>query len=534
MATFVDFAEEVVAKQVSYYESVEGEYNEDPFSVQYQSEIDVDRLFGLPAGSSPPESYTSLLASRKLEKLATTFYDSLATEEQQQRLLFQKHRDALAKKENELVELCNARDTDDPLYSMLSGEPTVKKALIEYRRYGIDALCFVVQANVLAIIDPVTKQWFFPRRLPEHLSKLDTSLFRLGDTMGRIDQDQTRNHTVCVLMDMEIRNDFQPVWFTQLTEFHLPEILESSPWSYPEKQEWVRSFRDPGQELIRAMVVTSQVKSFFGKRDNISEVDSYRRVDDLYTIFHQHVKTQFVIPALETVRQWFLARDWSNFYSLALQQLPVVRPCERNEDRNEDDGLECIMTGRRTDLVRVTLVRCIVLDWDRTVPFADYVAKFKTLYSAGQRRWWHVVTHPLASLRHNRSRRRSRSRLSSCSSVDSIRSSDILTFGSNSRHRGRRYGISPSWENSNDDDDDDNFEGFLIGPWTNSLLLHRSVAYLLWQAWRLTHLEHWTSAVLIQWKRDKSVLDATDKDIIALVSDTITTAIQQCRHPNGS
>ena len=280
-----------------------------------------------------------------------------------------------------------------------------------------------------------------------------------------------------------------------------------------------------------AMVVASQVKSFFGKRGNILEVDSYRRVDDLYTIFHQHVKTQFVIPALETVRQWFLARDWSNFYSLALQQLPVVRPCEQNDDGNEDKGLESIMTGRRMDLVCVTLVRCLVLDWDRTVPFADHVAKLKTLYSAGQQRWWHVVTHPLASLRHNHSRGRSSSRLSSCFSVDSIRSSDIVTLGSNSHHRGRRYGISPSKE-SNDDDDDD-FDGFLMGPWTNSLLLHRSVAHLLWQAWRLTHLDHWTSAVLVQWKRDKSVLDATNGNIISLVVDTITTAIQQCRHPNG-
>ena len=276
------------------------------------------------------------------------------------------------------------------------------------------------------------------------------------------------------------------------------------------------------------MVVTSQVKYFFGKRDNVLEVDSYRRVDDLYTIFHQHVKTQFVIPALETVRQWFLARDWCNFYSLALQQLPIVRPCEQNDDRNEDDGLECIITGRRTDLVRVTLVRCLVLDWDRTVPFADHIAKFKTLYSAGQRRWWHVVTHPLASLRHNPSRGRSLSRLSSCSSVDSIRSSDIVTLGSNSRHRGRRYGISPSWES----DDDDDFDGFVIGPWINSLLLHHSVTHL-WQAWRLTHLKHWTNAVLVQWKRDKSVLDATNGNIISLVVDTITTAIQQCRHPNG-
>ena len=239
MATFVDFTKEVVVKQVSYYESIEGQYNKDPFSVQYQSEIDMDRLFCLPVGSSPRESYTSLLASQKLEKLATTFHDSLATEEQQQRLLFQKHRDALAKKESELVELCNARDTDDPLYSMLSGEPTVEKALIECRRYGIDALCFVVQASVLAIVDPVTKQWFFHRRLPKHLSKLDASLFRLGDTMGRVDQDQIRNHTVCVPVDMEIRNDFRPIWFTKLAEFHLPEILESSPWSYLEQQEWV-------------------------------------------------------------------------------------------------------------------------------------------------------------------------------------------------------------------------------------------------------------------------------------------------------
>lgn len=272
------------------------------------------------------------------------------------------------------------------------------------------------------------------------------------------------------------------------------------------------------------MVVTRQVSAFLG-RDARFPTDSYAQVDRLHAAFYQLVKTQFVDPALENARQRFHAGDWSNFCMTALQHLPVVRPCKQDE---EEEGVECVLTGKRKDLFRVTVVRCPVLEWDCTVKsFRDHINWFTSRYTRGQQRWWQVATRrlPFRSNPRNGSRRRRLSSLSSTSSVSGAPET-------NSRHRGRRTVIQVS--NNCQDADDDDFDGFLVGPWTNSLILHRSVVDLLWQAWRLSHLNWWIDVVFLQWRKDKSASHSTNQEAIFIITNAIFAALSQCQTSTGS
>ena len=522
MSSFADFAREVIARQIAYYEGAGGEYNQDPFSLQYETRMTVDRVFALPQGANRPESWTSFHTSSKLETLANQFKESIASEENRQQALFQKHREALAQREHELAEIRSAEISNDPLFSVLSNEPIVKTALLEYRRYGLGELRYVNQACILAIVDPTSRKWFFPRQLPTHSVRLDPSLFCPGDAKGSIDQDRDGNRNCHVPNDLRVPRDGEPVWFSQLNAFHPLDLLQSTPWVGPEQEDAMPSSFDPGQELVRAMVVTCQVATFLGEKEGLGAA-SYAYVDKLHAVFHRYVKTQFVDPALEAIRQRFQASDWSNFCTMALKHLPVFRSCGENDRQHNDDGMECILTGQSRDLVRVVVVRCPILEWDGSTLFEDHIRQFTTRYALGQKRWWNLFNHPWLCTRDDRRPGTKRTRLSSCSSTSS------LMLGTNSRHRGRRT-IEPvsSVENATDAQDGD-FDGFVVGPWTKSCFLHRTMADLLRQAWRLTHLEWWMKATLVQWKRDKSLFPVTNEEAICYVTNTIVTALAQCR-----
>lgn len=532
MSSFVEFAKELVRRQIAYYEGQGGEYNEDPFSVRYKTRMTVNEIFGLTEATNHTESCKSLAASLRLEELARAFQESLASREERQRALFYKHRNALSRKQHELTEIRAAEESEDPLLSILSNEPAVKKALLRYRRHGLDNLRFVCKASVLAVVDPNSKRFFFPRRLPTEAVRIDPSLYRSGDATGCIEQDCDGSGRACVPDDLRITTQKEPVWFAALHKFYPRQLLQNTPWGCFDRDEWSRFSPDPGHELVRAMVVTSQVAAFL-KRDDRLSVESYRSLDELYATFHQHVKTQFVDPALEAMRQRFQTTDWSDVCALAVQNLPVFQPLEQNDDTDEDDGVECIMTGRRSDLIRVTIVRCPVLDWDGTRSFEDHFSSFSTRYAHGQQRWWHAVTHSTLSSQKGRRHGSRRRRFSSCSSTSSSRSVLSTAVGSNSRHRGRKNVVLAFNRDDNDDDDDD-FDGFLVGPWTNCLILHRNLADLLQQAWRLTHLQTWIAAVFLMWKRDKSPFDFTSDEIIWQATNAIVSAMQKCRTPSGS
>lgn len=523
MASFADFAKRIVALQVDYYEQTEGEYNQDPFSVWYKTRMSTERVFGLCESEDQPEAWTSLHASRRLKALAVQFEDSLASEEHRQRALFRKHCETLAQKEQELVDIQYAEESGDPLSSILSGDPLIKNALLEYRRYGLGDLCYVSNAHVLAVVCPVSKKWFFPQKLPTPIVRLHPSLFSSGDTMGSIEQDEGIVSRCHVPDALRIPTDRQPLWFSNLLAFHPEELLQSTPWTVPDQEDSTRSLFDPGQELIRAMVVTRQVSAFLGREDGFS-ADSYARVDRLHATFYQLVKTQFVNPALENARQRFHAGDWSNFCLTALQHLPVVRPCKQDE---EEEDVECVLTGKRKDLLRVTVVRCPVLEWDSTVKsFKDHIDWFTCRYTGGQQRWWQVATQRL-SFRSN-PRNGTRRRRSSLSCTSSVSGAPEI----NSRHRGRRTVIQVS--NNCQDADDDDFEGFLVGPWTNSLILHRSVVDLLGQAWRLAHLNWWIDLAFLRWKKDKSTFHSTNQEAIFIITNAICAALSQCQTSTGS
>lgn len=527
MTSFADFVEDVVALQVAYYDRVGGEYNQDPFSVRYKTRMTTERVFGLCEGADRPEAWKSLHTSRELDALATQFQDSLASEEDRQRTLFRNHCNALAQKEHELAEIQYAEDSDDPLSSILSNDPLIKKALLEYRRYGLRDLRYVSHAHVLAVVDPISKEWFFPRELPTHAVQLHPSLFCSGDATGSIEQDEGVVRRFQVPNALQIPKERQPFWFGQLTTFHPLDLLQSTPWMCPNREESMRTPFDPGQELVRAMVVTRQVSAFLGREEGFP-VGSYAHVHGLHAAFYRLVKTQFVDPALEAARQRFQGGDWSNFYVTALQHLPVIRPCTRDDHGDDDDTVECIITGQTRDLVRVTVVRCPLLEWDcNAKSFEDHIGCFKARYTRGQQRWWHVATHRL-SVRDRPRHRMRRSRSSSRSSTSSVSGLPET----NSRHRGRKTIVQVS--DASDEVDDDDFDGFVVGAWTNSLILHRTVADLLAQAWRLTHLKWWIDATFLHWKRDKSSFHSTDEETISLLTDAIVAALRRCQTPTGS
>ena len=286
MTSFADFAERIVALQVDHYEQAEGEYNQDPFSVRYKTRMSTERVFGLCEGEDQPETWKSLHASHRLRALAVQFEDSLASEEDRQRALFRKHCETLAQKEQELADIQYAEESGDPLSSILSSDPLIKNALLEYRRYGLGDLRYISNAHVLAVVCPVSRKWFFPQKLPTLAVRLQSSLFSSGDTMGSIEQDEGTVSRCHVPDALRIPKDRQPLWFSNLLAFHPEELLQSTPWTVPDQDDSTRSPFDPVQELIRAMVVTRQVSAFLGREDSFP-TDSYAQVDRLHAAFYQ-------------------------------------------------------------------------------------------------------------------------------------------------------------------------------------------------------------------------------------------------------
>lgn len=68
MATFADFAKATVERQVAYYERVQGEYSQDPFSLLSREKMTVRRIFGL-ASDNDQNSNESADTALKLDAL---------------------------------------------------------------------------------------------------------------------------------------------------------------------------------------------------------------------------------------------------------------------------------------------------------------------------------------------------------------------------------------------------------------------------------------------------------------------------------
>ena len=587
MSSFAEFARDIVERQVAYYERVGGEYNQDPFSVRYRTEMIVERVFAIPdpdpnpgpgpgpvsSPSPSPSSIaisipsidfesktgpepepepepepkpkpepktnhtTSLETSRKLDTLAIQYETSLALEERRHRELFQKHRDALAITEHELAEFRSAEETADPVLTALSSHPATKRALLEYRRYGLDRLRYVNRVGVLAILDSSTGVWFFPRRLPIRVVRLDPSLFSIGDAVGSLEEDN-KCHPSHVPDDMKIPNDKDPVWWTHLCTFYAPDLLNHTPWVCHHEMVTTtttttrsQALSDFGRELVHAMVVTRQVATFFGQGEG-AYPSSYGLVDRLHAAFRRHVKAQFVDPALEAIHRRFQGIDWSNLYVTVLRHLPVFRRRENwcdDDDRDivaDDEAQaeetdECLFTGRTRDLVGVTVIRCLVLEWDHDERFENHIRQFTAKYARGLQRWWYTCKYGDDGGVLDRQPRlfgRSRHRRRFV----------------NSRQRGRMMRHDHHKEKEDEEEKEKDYDGFLIGPWTDRVFLHRDVANLLVHAWRLTHLDWWIDAILLQWRRDKSSFHPTNEEVIQFVTDAIMLALWQCQTQTGT
>lgn len=522
MSSFANFVSDIVAQQVAYYEQGQREYNKDPFSVRYKTQMTVDRVFPCPENAGLHKDWKSLTTSRKLDTLATEYENSLLSEERVQRGLFHKHRDALALKEYELAKIKSAGDTVDPVLSALSNDPIVKSALLQYRQYGLDRFRYVSKACLLAVADPTTRAWFFPMQFPPQAVRLESSLFVDGDAVGSMDQDCDATRRSRVPHNMSLPRDKELVWFQHLNNFYPRDLLEHTPWGSLAREGVTRYVSDPGREIVHAMVVTRQVATFYGQGEKLSP-SSYCHVDRLHAAFSRYVKVQFVDPALEAIRRRFDAVDWSNLCMTALQHLPVFLSCDAGD---HGDGVECLFTGKTNDLVRVTVVRCSLLDWDPRERFEEYTKRFTAKYTRGLQRWWHACTDHGIVDRGYGVRLGGRRRLSSCSSTSS--SSSVMP-GENSRHRGRTTAVANGYKEKIGD-----IDGFVVDVWSNNMIVHRSVANLIVHAWRLTHLNWWIDATLLQWKREKSSFYPTNEDTIYYVTDTVMTALRQCQTANES
>ena len=318
MATFADFARATVERQVAYYERVQGEYNQDPFSLLSRKTTTVQRIFGT-ASDSDQNSSESADTSLRLEALATDYEKLLASKESRQRKLFQEHRNVLMLKEHELAEL---QSSEDPVLTALSKDLSTKNALVEYRRYGLDRLRYVSNAGVLAVVDKVTRSWFYPRKLPMLPVRLDPSMFGPEDAMGSIENNTEVDSHYFIPRDMNIPSEKFPSWYTCLHDFHLDEMLKRTPWLHLCDQVETFSVSDPARELVYAMVVTRQIASFFGKGEGCYP-RSYRLVDRLHDAFYRHVKIHFIDPALEALYRKFQTVDWSSLCVSALRHLPI-------------------------------------------------------------------------------------------------------------------------------------------------------------------------------------------------------------------
>lgn len=514
MASFADFARSIVSQQVAYYEQSQGEYNQDPFSLRYRDLITIKRIFDTPLDGDQ-DFEGSMGASQKLEDLAFQYEKSLESEERRQRKLFQDRRVALTLKECELSEILV---TEDPVLTALSKDPFTKKALVEYRRYGLERLRYVSSADVLAVVDPLKNTWFYPRTLPECAVRLDPSLYSVGDALGFIEQRMDHQRRTHVPKDMNISRDNYPFWFTQLQDFYPQEFLRCTPLEGLDHLDKARPLSDPTQELVYAMVVTRQVATFFGQGKG-SYPSSYNIADRLHEVFRRHVQVQLVDPALEALHRKFEVTDWSNLCLVALQHLPVFLP----DGWNEEDGGECLITGETNNLVRFAVVRCPITEWNHEGRFEDHLAIFKARYTRGQQQWWHLLTQRPQD--GNLSKRRRR--ISSCSSTSW--NSSAVSF-SNSRIRGRKTLTASGNDGSRRDPDDDySFDGFLVGPWRNGLVLNEEVARLVLHAWRLTHMDWWIDGALLQWRKKKSSFCSTNEDAIHSVTELIMTALHKCQ-----
>lgn len=514
MTSFEDFARATVERQVAYYERLQGEYNQDPFSLHSRDMITIPKIFCL-TSSRDQDSNASVHTSLRLDELAVEYENLLASKETRQRKLFQEHREALVFKEHELVELHSA---EDPVLTAMSKDQTTKRALVDYRRYGLERLCYVCNASVLAVVDPMTRTWFYPRRLPVHPVRLDPSMFCPADAMGSIEKDDSGNLRSSVPSEMSIPSGKFPFWYTCLHDFHLDDVLRYSPWVHVrDRVEKPSMPDDPARELVQAMVITRQVASFFGRREG-SLPSSYGAVDRLHDTFYRHVKMHLVDPALEALHGKFHLSDWSGLCASALQHLPVFLPCDGSE---ETDDAQCLFTGQSRDLLHVSVVRCPIVEWNHEESFEEHVASFKRRFGRGIQRWRDTFAH------RSRNRNKRRRRLSSCSSTSSDSS---LWLEDNSRMRGRKSRNRCGWNNSEDDE----FDGFLVGPWNERLFLHKEIAELLVHAWRLTHLDRWIDYTLLRWKETRCLLDLTNEDLIQSVTELVLTALQKCQALNES
>lgn len=513
MATFADFAKATVERQVAYYERVQGEYNQDPFSLLSREKMTVGRIFGL-ASDNDQNSNESADTALKLDALATEYENSLASKESRQRKLFQEHRNALMSKEHELTEL---QSSEDPILTALSKDLSTKNALVEYRRYGFDRLRYVCNAGVLAVVDKVTRSWFYPRKLPMLPVRLDPSMFCPGDAMGSIENSTEADRHYFIPRDMNIPSEKFPSWYTCLHDFHLGDFPRHTPWVHLCDQVETVSVSDPARELVYAMVVTRQIASFFGKGEGCYP-RSYGPVDRLHDAFYRHVKIHFIDPALEALHRKFQAVDWSSLCVSALKHLPILLPCNGCD---EIDDAECLFTGRTRDLFRVTVMRCPVLEWNHEASFPEHVASFKNRYDRGKQRWWDTTV--LRSCERSKRRRR----LTSCSSTSSDSS---LWLEDNSRMRGRASRSRCGWNNN----DEDAFDGFLVGPWTKHLFLHKEISELLVHGWRLSNLDWWIDYTFLEFKESKRLFNSTNEDLIRKVTDLVLTALQKCQALNES
>lgn len=508
MATFEDFARAMVERQVAYYERVQGEYNQDPFSLLSREKITVQRVFG-PASDNEQNSSESADTSLRLDALATEFENLLASKETRQRKLFQEHRNALMLKEHELAEL---QSSEDPVLTALSKDLTTKNALVAYRRYGFDRLRYVCNAGVLAVVDTVTRKWFYPRKLPMLPVRIDASMFCPEDATGSIENNTEAGRHFFIPRDMIIPNKEFPSWYACLHDFHLGDCLKHTPWVHLCDQVEKSSVSDPARELVYAMVVTRQIASFFGKGEGCYP-SSYAQVDRLHDACYRHVRIHFIDPALEALYRKFQSVDWSSLCVSALEHLPIFLPCNGCE---ETDDAECLLTGRTRDLVRVTVVRCPVLEWNHEGSFSEHVASFKNRYDRGKQRWWDTVGL------QSRERSKRRRRFTSCSSTSSDSS---LWLEDNSRMRGRASRSRCGWNNN----EDDAFDGFLVGPWTEHSFLHKEIFELLVHAWRLSHLDWWIDYTFLEFKESRRLFHSTNEELIRTVTDLVLTALQKCQ-----
>ena len=509
MASFAAFAQEAVERQVAYYQQCQGEYNKDPFSLRYREQITVHRVFGLPSGTNQ-EKNASMGNCLKLGGLAVEYENALAAEETQLRKLFREHRDALMNKERELAEL---QKTEDPVLTALSKDHVTRTALVEYRRYGFDRLRYVTGYGVLAVVDAETSStWFFPRHLPKPPAQLDSSLFCVGDAIGLVSRAAEAARRCRLPADMHIEKEKVPFWFTHLCDFHPRKLICHAAWmnSYRDRS----TLPDPGRELVYAMVATRQVVSYFGRGEG-SYPDSYAALLRLHDAFYRYAKLQLVDPALEVLHRKFRVPSWSSLCSTVVPHLPVFLPFDGLHQNEE--GV-CPFTGKTTDLVRLAIVRCAVLEWNHEGRFEEHVASFDTKYRDGQQRWWNAVGQPSIDAHYAQLSRGG-------SPYSSTPPESCLPHVENSRMRGRTTSSRGDWSKSTDDDD---FDGFLVSPWKDSLLVHKNVVFLLRQVWRLCNLDWWLDYTFLEWKTGKAVLASTNKDLIDTTTDLIVSALQQC------